>query len=63
MVAGPPERRGFRARTLDGTVRGQLGGMASLAWEASGLVCGMKVPKRGLEPAGAVSAAWAGLNS
>ena len=57
-MAGPLERRGFRARMLDGAVRGQVGVMASLAWEASGLVCGMKVsPKRGLEPTCAVSAA------
>ena len=59
-VAGTPERQGFGTRVLDGTVRGQLGGKVSLAWEASGLICGMEVPlkpERG--PARAASAAAA----
>ncbi|MBL6458891.1 hypothetical protein JMJ55_26540 [Belnapia sp. T6] len=43
-VAGPPPRRGFGTRVMDGTVRGQLGGEISLAWAASGLVCEMEVP-------------------
>ena len=43
-VAGPPARRGFGSRVLEGTVRGQLGGTVSLAWDAAGLVCGIEVP-------------------
>ena len=43
-VAGPPVRQGFGSRVLDGTVRTQLGGTATLAWEASGLVCDIAVP-------------------
>jgi PAS domain S-box-containing protein len=39
-----PERSGFGTRVLDSTVRGQLGGTMALAWEASGLVCEIKVP-------------------
>jgi two-component sensor histidine kinase len=45
-VAGPPARRGFGSRVLDGTVRGQLGGAVSLAWARTGLVCEMAVPLR-----------------
>ena len=44
LVAGPPARRGFGSRVLDGTVRGQLGGVVSLAWVQTGLVCDMAVP-------------------
>ncbi|WP_218127572.1 PAS domain-containing sensor histidine kinase [Belnapia rosea] len=43
-VAGPPSRRGFGSRVLDGTVRGQLGGAVSLSWEPTGLVCDIEVP-------------------
>ncbi|MBV1797498.1 sensor histidine kinase [Siccirubricoccus sp. G192] len=43
-VTGPPGRRGFGSRVLDSTVRGQLGGTVSLAWEAAGLVCDIEVP-------------------
>ncbi|TPG46058.1 PAS domain S-box protein [Roseomonas nepalensis] len=43
-VEGPPEKRGFGTRVLDGTVRGQLRGAVSLAWHASGLVCQIEVP-------------------
>ena len=43
-VAGAPGRRGFGGRVLDGTVRVQLGGRVSLAWEPAGLVCGIEVP-------------------
>jgi two-component sensor histidine kinase len=43
-VAGLPARRGLGSRVLDGTVRGQLGGALSLAWEAAGLVCSIEVP-------------------
>ena len=56
-VAGSPARRGFGTRVLDGTVRGQLGGKVSLAWEASGLICAMDVPlKPERDPARAVLA-------
>jgi PAS domain S-box-containing protein len=44
VVVGPPRRRGFGMRVLEGTVRGQLGGTVSLTWEAAGLVCQMEVP-------------------
>jgi PAS domain S-box-containing protein len=43
-VPGPPERPGFGSRVIKGTVQGQLGGSVSLAWEALGLVCDIKVP-------------------
>ena len=43
-VAGAPRRRGVGSQVLDGVVRGQLGGRATLAWEASGLVCELEVP-------------------
>ena len=43
-VEGAPAQRGFGTRVLDGTVRGQLGGAVSLAWEPAGLVCGIEVP-------------------
>ncbi len=43
-VEKAPERGGFGTRVLDGTVRGQLGGAVSLAWEASGLVCEIEIP-------------------
>ncbi|WP_052213727.1 PAS domain S-box protein [Belnapia sp. F-4-1] len=44
LLEGNPERRGFGTRVLDGTVRRQLGGTVSLAWETSGLVCEIEVP-------------------
>jgi len=43
-VRRPPAHRGFGSRMLDATVRGQLGGTVSLAWETEGLVCEMEVP-------------------
>jgi two-component sensor histidine kinase len=43
-VAGPPERRGFGFRVVDGVVRGQLGGTLSLDWRRSGLVCDLSLP-------------------
>jgi two-component sensor histidine kinase len=53
-VIGPPTRRGFGSRVLDGTVRGQLGGKVSVAWATTGLVCDMEVPLgRGPTAAGA----------
>lgn len=45
-IVGAPKRRGFGGRVLDGTVRVQLGGSVSLAWEPAGLVCGIEVPLR-----------------
>lgn len=46
LLNGVPERRGFGTRVLDRTVRGQLGGTVSLAWNSSGLVCEIEVPLR-----------------
>lgn len=43
-LVGAPARRGFGGRVLDGTVRVQLGGKISLAWEPPGLVCEIEVP-------------------
>jgi two-component sensor histidine kinase/PAS domain-containing protein len=43
-VERPAMRRGFGARVLDGTIRGQLSGTVSLAWEPAGLVCDIEVP-------------------
>jgi two-component sensor histidine kinase len=43
-VPGPPDRRGFGSRVLEGTVRKQLSGTLSLAWEPTGLVCDIEVP-------------------
>jgi two-component sensor histidine kinase len=41
---GPPARRGFGSRVLEGTVRGQLGGSVSLDWLPEGLACRLVVP-------------------
>ncbi|HEY8610102.1 MAG TPA: PAS domain S-box protein [Roseomonas sp.] len=43
-ITGPPTRRGFGSRVLEGTVRRQLGGVVSLAWGRTGLVCEIEVP-------------------
>jgi two-component sensor histidine kinase len=43
-VSGPPPRKGFGSRVLQGTVRDQLQGRVTLAWEASGLVCDIEAP-------------------
>jgi PAS domain S-box-containing protein len=45
-VAGPPGRRGFGSRVLEGTVAHQLGGSVRLDWHPGGLVCEMEVPLR-----------------
>lgn len=45
-LPGPPERRGFGSRVLEGTVRAQLGGSVTLSWASSGLVCDLAVPLR-----------------
>ncbi|WP_052213869.1 HWE histidine kinase domain-containing protein [Belnapia sp. F-4-1] len=49
-MGGPPVatplRRGFGSRVLEGTVRGQLAGAVTLAWEPGGLVCTLEVPLR-----------------
>jgi PAS domain S-box-containing protein len=39
-----PSRRGFGARVLDASIRGQLGGMVRLDWQRSGLACDIEVP-------------------
>jgi PAS domain S-box-containing protein len=44
LVAGPPARRGFGARVVEATVRGQLGGAVVRRWEPSGLVVEVAVP-------------------
>jgi two-component sensor histidine kinase/putative methionine-R-sulfoxide reductase with GAF domain len=41
---GPPTRRGFGSRVLSGTLRDQLGGKVSTAWEVTGLVCDIELP-------------------
>ncbi len=41
---GPPAKRGFGSRVLDGTLRKQLGGAVSMAWDEGGLVCEIEVP-------------------
>jgi PAS domain S-box-containing protein len=43
-LAGPPARRGFGSRVLEGTLRGQLGGEVTLAWTPAGLDCAIAVP-------------------
>ena len=40
---GPPARRGFGSRVLEGTLRGQLGGAVSMSWEG-GLTCEIEAP-------------------
>jgi two-component sensor histidine kinase len=52
-VSAPPARRGFGSRVLDGTVRGQLGGAVSRAWEPAGLVCEVGVPLAQVAPSAA----------
>jgi PAS domain S-box-containing protein len=54
-VAGAPSRRGFGSRVLDATIRTQLAGRVTLAWEAAGLACTIEVPLR----APGREAAWA----
>jgi two-component sensor histidine kinase len=51
---GPPARQGFGSRVLNGTLRDQLGGSVSLAWEATGLVCDIEVPFDRIKRADAV---------
>ncbi|MDI3308245.1 MAG: HWE histidine kinase domain-containing protein [Acetobacteraceae bacterium] len=43
-VPGVPTRRGFGTRVVDATIRRQLGGTVSLAWEAQGLICDIELP-------------------
>jgi PAS domain S-box-containing protein len=50
-VAGQPGRRGFGTRMLTATIHGQLCGLLSLSWEASGLVCSMDIPLLRSRPA------------
>ncbi|WP_198385032.1 HWE histidine kinase domain-containing protein [Roseomonas sp. KE2513] len=49
LINGAPEGWGFGSRLLDATMRDQLGGSATLAWERSGLVCEISVPIRSAE--------------
>ena len=46
-VGGTPLRRGFGSRVIEDTIRRQLGGEASLTWDAGGVVCEIAVPLRG----------------
>ena len=46
-LPGPPARRGFGSRVLEGTVNQQLGGSVSLSWPATGLVCDIVLPLGG----------------
>ncbi|GAA0600710.1 HWE histidine kinase domain-containing protein [Craurococcus roseus] len=41
---GPPAKRGFGSRVLEGTLRGQLGGAVSMEWNGDGLACEIEVP-------------------
>ena len=43
-LEGPPAREGFGSRVLDRTLRHQLGGSASRAWNSAGLVCDIEMP-------------------
>jgi two-component sensor histidine kinase len=43
-LEGPPLRRGFGSRVVEGVVRGQLGGTLSLDWQRDGLVCELSFP-------------------
>ncbi len=47
-VEGPPERRGFGSRVLQGTIGDQLGGRVATGWERSGVTCLIEVPLRRL---------------
>ena len=44
VIAGPPERRGFGSRVVEGTIRDQLGGAVRRDWTPSGLDCALDVP-------------------
>jgi len=46
-LEGPPCRRGFGSRVLQGTVNQQLGGSVLLSWDAAGLVCDIALPLPG----------------
>ena len=54
-LEGKPEKLGFGTRVLDGTVRQQLGGGVTLAWNRSGLVCEIEVPLKPRSDLGEVS--------
>ncbi len=43
-IAGPPGRRGFGSRVMEGTIRDQLGGAVRRDWTAAGLDCALDVP-------------------
>jgi two-component sensor histidine kinase len=40
----PPTRRGFGSRTLEATIRGQLGGRLEMEWAPAGLLCRLDLP-------------------
>ncbi|CAA9224601.1 MAG: Chemotaxis protein methyltransferase CheR [uncultured Craurococcus sp.] len=44
LIAGPPERRGFGSRVMEGTIRDQLGGAVRRDWTRAGLDCALEVP-------------------
>ncbi|WP_419898800.1 PAS domain S-box protein [Roseomonas sp. USHLN139] len=59
-LPGPPARRGFGARVMEATLRGQLGGALALDWAEGGLLCQLELPLQraaggGPPPAGAVA--------
>ena len=45
-LRGPPARRGFGARVVEATLRGQLGGAVHWHWRGTGLCCELKLPLR-----------------
>ena len=47
LIRDSPRRSGFGSRLLDATVRGQLGGRMTIAWEERGLTCAIDAPLTG----------------
>lgn len=43
-LRGPPARRGFGARVVEATLRGQLGGTMHWHWRGTGLCCELQLP-------------------
>ncbi|ONG50679.1 hypothetical protein BKE38_17525 [Pseudoroseomonas deserti] len=59
-LQGPPARRGFGARVMEATLRGQLGGALAFDWAGEGLLCRLELPLQraaghGPLPSGAVA--------
>ncbi|WP_211873689.1 response regulator [Plastoroseomonas arctica] len=50
-IAAAPERRGFGTTLIEATVRGQLDGVATMAWETGGLCCEVTIAPRHLAAA------------